>query len=122
MSGDNERPRRMLKKAVQQGRSEFGGGKNHERQVCGRGEEVSRPCLGPKRHILTRPPQACLDWLLPSRYGEGLNEARACRWRFFGNLSDTSPRPRPLNQIRLLLFELLHHKRDGLFRVFYGGN
>ncbi len=40
---------------------------------------------------------------------------------FFNSLSD-SPGARALDQIRLLLFELLHHEADGFFRTVYGSD
>ncbi len=48
---------RMLKKAVQPGRSEVHGAMNNERHVCGR-RRVGEPAVSERRSvvILTRPP------------------------------------------------------------------
>ena len=68
----------MLKKAVQQGRSEVHGAKNDERQVCGRRRDGETAMSG-KRVVL-------------SGYGEGLNDARTPLADFFSILLIALPR------------------------------
>ena len=51
------------------------------------GETVSRQCLKPKRHVLTRPTRACRDKRFShGGYVEGLNEARTLLADFFSIL------------------------------------
>ena len=71
-----ERPHRMLKKAVQQGRSEVRDAKNNERHVCGR-RRGSEPAVSWAEASGAYPPTSRLPGqaFFPLRYVEGLNEA-----------------------------------------------
>ena len=51
---------RMLKKAVQQGRSKVGDATNKERHVCGRARVGERPVSWGRRNLSHPPPQAAV--------------------------------------------------------------
>jgi hypothetical protein len=77
----------MLKKAVQQGRSEVHGAKNNERHVCGRRRD-GEPALSLAEASRSYPPTPSLPGqaLFPTGYVEGLNEARTLLAGFFSIL------------------------------------
>jgi hypothetical protein len=78
----------MLKRAVQQGRSEVHGAKNNERHVCAR-RRVGEPAVSWRRIVIvfTRPalspPRRAL---LPGPYVEPLSDARTPLADFFSIL------------------------------------
>ncbi|MCE3224336.1 MAG: hypothetical protein K0S58_2516 [Nitrospira sp.] len=67
----------MLKKTVQQGRSEVHGAKHNERHVCGRRRD-SEPVVSWAEASRSYPPTPSLPGqaLFPWGYGEDLNDAR----------------------------------------------
>ncbi|MCE3224906.1 MAG: hypothetical protein K0S58_3086 [Nitrospira sp.] len=77
----------MLKKAVQQGRSEVHGAKHNERHVCGRRRD-GEPAVSSRRIVPSYPPTLSLPGqvLFPWPYGEGLNDARTLLADFFSIL------------------------------------
>ena len=77
----------MLKKAVQQGRSEVRDAKNNERHVCGRARVGERPVSSRRGVTLfTRPPRAAGAALSRLRYVEPLSDARTPLADFFSIL------------------------------------
>jgi hypothetical protein len=73
-------PRRLFRKAVQQGRSEVRDAKNNERHVCGRARVGESPVSSRRSvTVLTRPPTDCGNSRFPGPYVEPISDATCLR-------------------------------------------